>query len=438
MKAVAGTLKLELAQFRAMADFAQFASDLDAASRRQLERGARLTELLKQGQYKPIPVERQIVVIYAGTKGYVDTLPVSSLGRYEEELLAFLDASHTDLLDTIRTKKAIDDETGKKLAAALEAFGKKFVADAKLTPMASLKAIRKRIGTVKSTQKITRAMKMVAGARLARAQQRIVALRPYAVKTQEVLAAVLAAQASADEEDRGVQAPARPAGAKARAPHALPAAHQRSRPLRLVQHEPYQGRRAQLARRRRRRQRAVVLRRRPQGQRLPAPPQRARRAQLPRRLESIDLAQAGVIAQTLLAPFRAGEVDSIKIIYNQFRSAMSQTLVVEQLLPVVAKPAGPDDASQGESLAPTEYLYEPDPAALLDRLVPMYLETTILRALYESQASEFGARMTAMDSATKNAKEMISTLTLQYNRARQAAITKELMEIIGGAEALKE
>jgi F-type H+-transporting ATPase subunit alpha len=131
MKSIAGTLKLELAQFRAMADFAQFASDLDAASRRQLERGARLTELLKQGQYAPMPVERQIVVIYAGTKGYVDALPTSSLRRYEEELLAYLDAEHAGIFETIRTKKAIDDETGKKLNAALEAFGQKFVADAK-------------------------------------------------------------------------------------------------------------------------------------------------------------------------------------------------------------------------------------------------------------------------------------------------------------------
>ncbi len=136
MKGVAGTLKLELAQFRAMADFAQFASDLDAASRRQLDRGARLTELLKQGQYAPVPFERQTVVIYAGTKGYVDALPVASLRRYEEELLAFFDASHPEILETIRTKKAIDDETGKKLASALEAFGKKFVADAKLAPRA--------------------------------------------------------------------------------------------------------------------------------------------------------------------------------------------------------------------------------------------------------------------------------------------------------------
>jgi F-type H+-transporting ATPase subunit gamma len=302
--------------------------------------------------------------------------------------------------------------------------------------MPSLKSIRKRISGVKSTQKITRAMKMVAGARLARAQQRIVALRPYAVKTQEVLAAVLAAQASDDD-----------AGEGSKPPHPLLVRRPERRVLyllltsdrglcgsfntnlnkgaeRLFREASAAGKEATFY---------VVgrkgndyLRRRsiPVGHAFKGV------------WESADHAQARLIASTVLAPFRAGEVDAIKLIYNQFRSAMSQTLVVDPLLPVLAKPEG--DGRGEAAAAPTEYLYEPDPGALLDRLVPMYLEISILRALYESQASEFGARMTAMDSATKNAKEMISTLTLQYNRARQAAITKELMEIIGGAEALKE
>ena len=98
----------------------------------------------------------------------------------------------------------------------------------------------------------------------------------------------------------------------------------------------------------------------------------------------------------------------------------------------------PDEAASGELAVTNEFLFEPDKGALLERLVPMYVDISILRSLYESQASELGARMTAMDAATKNAKEMIESLTLQYNKARQAAITKELMEIIGGSEALKE
>jgi F-type H+-transporting ATPase subunit gamma len=306
--------------------------------------------------------------------------------------------------------------------------------------MPSLKSIRKRIGSVKSTQKITRAMKMVAGARLARAQQRIVALRPYAVKTQEVLASVLAAQAAAEEDDA--------AGGKA--PHPLLVRRPERRVLYLVLTSDrglcgsFNTNLNKGAERQWREDVAAgreptfyVVGRKGNDflRRRNAPVGHTFRGVW----ESTDLAQARLIASTVLAPFRAGEVDSIKLVYNQFRSAMSQTLVVDQLLPVVARPAGDDEGgARRDAVAPAEYLYEPDPDALLDRLVPMYLEITLLRALYESQASEFGARMTAMDSATKNAKEMISSLTLQYNRARQAAITKELMEIIGGAEALKE
>jgi F-type H+/Na+-transporting ATPase subunit alpha len=128
MKKVAGTLRLELAQYREMAAFAQFASDLDAATRAQLERGARLTELLKQGQYVPIPVEKQIVIIYAGTNGYVDKLPVESLREYEQELFRHLDDKHGEFLTEIREKKEITDEIKKRLDKVLKKFTDKFVA----------------------------------------------------------------------------------------------------------------------------------------------------------------------------------------------------------------------------------------------------------------------------------------------------------------------
>ncbi len=126
MRRISGTLRLDLAQYREMAAFAQFASDLDATTRRQLDRGARLVEILKQAQYVPQAVEKQVVIIYAGTNGYLDVFPVESLGRYEAELFAFLEASHADVLTDVRTKKDLDDALKGKLNAALEAFGKKF------------------------------------------------------------------------------------------------------------------------------------------------------------------------------------------------------------------------------------------------------------------------------------------------------------------------
>ncbi|MBI2391380.1 MAG: F0F1 ATP synthase subunit alpha [Deltaproteobacteria bacterium] len=129
MKKIAGTLRLDLAQYREMAAFAQFASDLDAATRQQLERGQRLVEILKQGQYVPQPVEKQIITIWAATNGYVDKFPVTSLGRWETELYAFVDAKHASLLDLIRTKKKLDDDVVAGLKKAITAFNDGFVAE---------------------------------------------------------------------------------------------------------------------------------------------------------------------------------------------------------------------------------------------------------------------------------------------------------------------
>jgi F-type H+-transporting ATPase subunit alpha len=128
MKKVAGTLRLDLAQYRALEAFAQFASDLDAASRQQLERGRRLVELLKQDQYVPVPVERQVLIVFAGTNGYTDKFPVESLKAYETELYRFIDEKHPDIWEDIRKTKDIGDETKAKVQKALEEFGQSFVA----------------------------------------------------------------------------------------------------------------------------------------------------------------------------------------------------------------------------------------------------------------------------------------------------------------------
>jgi F-type H+/Na+-transporting ATPase subunit alpha len=129
MKQVAGSIKLELAQYREMAAFAQFASDLDAATQRLLSRGERLTELLKQPQYSPLPVEEQVVAIYAGVNGYLDTLPVSSVTQFEEGLMSEIRGNHTDILADIREKRELSSETSDKLKAAIEAYTKTFTAD---------------------------------------------------------------------------------------------------------------------------------------------------------------------------------------------------------------------------------------------------------------------------------------------------------------------
>ncbi|WP_437714915.1 F0F1 ATP synthase subunit alpha [Sorangium sp. So ce448] len=130
MKSIAGTLRLDLAQYRAMAAFSQFASDLDAKTRAQLERGARLTEILKQGQYVPLAVEKQILIIYAGTQGLLDSLPVSSLSRFEEELYKFIEAKHPQIFTDIREKKVLDDDLKSRMNKAIDTFKKRFAVEA--------------------------------------------------------------------------------------------------------------------------------------------------------------------------------------------------------------------------------------------------------------------------------------------------------------------
>jgi F-type H+-transporting ATPase subunit gamma len=306
--------------------------------------------------------------------------------------------------------------------------------------MASLKAIRKRISTTKSTQKITRAMKMVAGARLARAQARILALRPYALKTQEILAALAASNRDETEEQAVEREPDHPFLADRPEQNVALLVLTGDRGLcgafntninkaaeRTWREHTAQGRSVQLY---------TVGRK---GRDF------LRRRQAPCAVDfplagELNLDKARLISRTMMPRLVKGEIDSIYLVYNEFKSAMTQRVVVERLLPLRRAAGGEAAPGQGTdaAAAQTEFIFEPDKRALLDRLVPMYVEISILRALLESTASELGARMTAMDSATKNAKEMIDSLTLAYNRARQAAITKELMEIIGGAEALKE
>ena len=141
------------------------------------------------------------------------------------------------------------------------------------------------------------------------------------------------------------------------------------------------------------------------------------------------------IARDVTDAFLKGEIDRVELVYNEFKSAVQQRIVVEQYLPLVPDETHPADA--GASKRIPNYIYEPTQEALMSALLPRYLNFTLWRVLLESNAAEEGARMTAMENATENANEMIDTLQLQYNKARQAAITKELLEVVSGAEALK-
>jgi F-type H+-transporting ATPase subunit gamma len=286
--------------------------------------------------------------------------------------------------------------------------------------MANLKAIKKRIVSVKNTRQITKAMKMVSAAKLRRAQDNVVAARPYAKMLREVLGRL---SANPDAE-------ASPLQMKREVKKALLIVVTSDRGL-------CGGFNANICKAADR----FVKENKDKYPSMSIMTVGRKGFEFLKSRQSIYKNQAGVFAQlsyqtaALLADevikgFIEEEYDEVLLIYNAFRSVMSQDITLEQLLPVA-----PQEAAETTELPPV-YIYEPDKETLLAELLPKNIEVQIFKALLESNASEHGARMTAMDSASKNADEMIGKLTLQYNRARQAAITTELIEIISGAESL--
>ncbi len=287
--------------------------------------------------------------------------------------------------------------------------------------MATLKVIRKRISSVKNTQQITKAMKMVSAAKLRRAQEAAVQARPYAEKMTELLKNVSArvsneahplltpreeqkVQLVLFTSDRGLCGGYNTNMIRAAEAFIRQQAGEKQMQLTLV------GRKG-------------------------ADHFRRRGAAISDRYVDILYKPAeelaGEIAEKLISRFVAGEVDAVYIVYSRFRSALSQVPTLEKLLPVTLADTDDTQAQQ------TEYLYEPGVAQILASLLPRITGIAVQRALLEATASEHGARMTAMESASGNAAKMIGSLTLQMNRARQASITRELLEIVGTAEALK-
>src|SRR4051794_1609760 len=280
--------------------------------------------------------------------------------------------------------------------------------------------IRRRIRSVKNTQQITKAMKMVAAAKLRRAQERMFAARPYSAALREVLSSV------ATRVD--VTA------------HPLLKAHETERNVLIIPVTADRGlcgafnanilRATQNFIREKNFEQVHLL---PIGRkandffkRRPYPI----RKQAAHVYQALSLKTAQEIAQTFIKDFIDGEIDAVYVVFNEFKSLIAQQVRVMRLLPLERA----WDDLQNE----VDYLYEPSPAAILEDVLPKHIEFQLYRILLESAAAEQGARMTAMEAATKNASDMISHLTLTYNRIRQAAITKEIIEIVSGASAAQE
>ena len=287
--------------------------------------------------------------------------------------------------------------------------------------MPTLREVRRRIGGVQKTQKITRAMKMVAAAKLRRAQSRVVTARPYARAIRDLLGDMAsgAAAQTADlmaprdvrklrlvviTSDRGFCGAFNSNLIKAAQAHVASQASGVTADLVCVGRKgvDFFGRR---------------------GYRLAG--------RHPGVFTALTYGWAQSLGAELIAAFRKGEVDRVDVIYNEFKSIAQSRIVIEQYLPVPPPPPGTAPKR------PIDYIYEPDRPGILAALIPRHLSAQLWRMLLESSAAEEGARMAAMENATENAREMIATLQLQYNKARQAAITKELLEVVSGAEALR-
>jgi F-type H+-transporting ATPase subunit gamma len=295
--------------------------------------------------------------------------------------------------------------------------------------VASVQDYKRRIRSVRNTRKITRAMELVAAAKLRRAQSRIEAMRPYADTMRELIAGV---------------------GRAAGSVRGLPLLERRET-IATVLVVPLSGDRglagafnAQVMRR------AFAL-----GRELEAEGKAVRwlavgkkgRSTLTFRRRALDgdyvgftdnpaYADAQGIAHRVGELFVEGEVDRVVLVYNTFVSALTQHVTEQEVLPISADILETDEEERRDDVLRGDFIFEPEPEEILVRLLPVYVETQVYRALLESSASEQGARMTAMRNASKNAGELIDNLTLQMNRARQAEITQEILEVVAGADAL--
>ncbi len=300
--------------------------------------------------------------------------------------------------------------------------------------MASLRDIRKRIRSVKNTQQITKAMKMVAAAKLRKAQDAITAARPYAVALDQMIAEV------ASRAEGGEGTPSHPllTSRPVRRVDVVVLSSDRglaggfnSNIIRRVNRFLFENKGTYES------IRLVTIGRKVNDF------FRKREVEIlrdyPGLYSRVNFQTAQEIAETETKRFLDGECDAVFVVYNEFLSAISQRVVVNQVLPVQSAPseAGTAAAAPAGSATGAEFEFEPGRTEVLERLLPQAIAIKLYRALLESVASEHGARMSAMDNATSNASDMIGRLTLFYNRTRQAAITKELMEIVSGAEALK-
>ena len=430
MKKVAGSIKLELAQYREMAAFAQFGSDLDASTQKLLARGARLTELLKQAQFQPMPIEEQVASIFAGTQGFVDAVEVKDVTRYEAAMLSYLRSEHADVLEddprhqgarrrhrrqaqgrAHRVRQAVrvsQDRYGDGQPQGIEASHRLGEVDAEdhqgdehgrrgeAAPCAaerrgrpSLFDAHGRSGRSSLTSRVTvgpQSPKLIAGTGKDETHLIVVATGDRGLAGAFNTNIVRAARKKAEElEAEGKKVLFYIVGRKGRP------VIQRVYPKAIIgQHDT-------------------------------------------RAMKAPGYADAQAIADDIIDRFESGQFDVAHLAYSEFKSVLAQEPKVDQIIPVVpaagraaTRPASPRPRS---NMSPTRRKSSP-------RCCPRISPSRSIARCSRTRPASTARQMTAMDNATRNAGDMINKLSIKYNRQRQAAITTELVEIISGAEAL--
>ena len=364
MKKIAGPIRTELAQYRELAAFAQFGSELDDDTRERLAQGERIKEVLKQPQYQPLAVEKQIVIIYAVTRKYLLDVPVERIAEFEKGLYEFVETKYPEIY------------------------------------------------------KITKAMKLVSTVKLQKAKTRAESAKPYFQKMYDTVQSILSRSGNIEHpyltsngskkkavivvtSNRGLAGGYNNNIVKLVAESGLPKESVEVYGIGKKGIESFERK----------------------GYYIASDDSEIINAPL--------FSDAVEIGRKVLDAYEAGEVGEIYLAYTSFKNTVVHTPEFIKLLPVEVKE---EESADKKSEAPMNY--EPEAEESLDLLIPKYINSIVYGAFIEAVASENGARMQAMDAATSNAEDMISTLSLAYNRARQGAITQELTEIISGAEAL--
>ena len=419
MKSVAAPLKLDLAQYRSLAAFAQFAGDLDKATRDQLNRGEKLSEITKQPQYQPLPVEKQVAILVAATSGKLDDVPTPRVKEFETQLYRFLETERPEILQQLGETKALAaraprgaghrrsttsaSRSWRRDRAAWRVSGRSGAGSVR--PGTSSRS-RGRCSSSRHRSCDARRSPRSPRARIARSWTRSSPTSPRSSATTEH--PLLAERDLSKPHNRLIVIITSDRGLAG----ALNTNTVRFVAREITEH-PGDLKVATVGRKGR---------------------DAMRRARVPiaAHFEGFgdrpSFADVLPLARLVTDDFVAGTYDHIDVVYSRFVSTLVQKPIVEQLLPVKA-------SEDTEGIPGHQFLFEPNPADFLRALLPRYVATRLFQAVLESKASEESSRMVAMKNATENAQELIEDLTLSYNKVRQANITREMVEIASGAQA---